>query len=93
MGGGAVALPAVELALILELLAALAGHEGVGFFIARTDHHTELLDSRAGGFAQNDFQGGSGNAITVDEDLKRKRPLVRIGGGDEGLADVYDGIT
>ena len=30
MGGGAVALPAVELGLILELLAALAGHEGVG---------------------------------------------------------------
>ena len=30
VGGGAVALPAVELGLVFELLAALAGHEGEG---------------------------------------------------------------
>jgi hypothetical protein len=62
---------------------------GVGGFVARADHHAELLDTGGGGLLENDLEGGFRFALLVDQHLEGQGALAGIGSGDEGFSDFH----
>ena len=60
-----------------------AGGLRVSGFIARPDHHADLLDARGEGLFDEDAEDGLLAAVAVDQGLEGQSALVGAGGGDD----------